>query len=363
MPNRRGGGRSVSAALAFLEDEMTRIRALNWEEGRLLLLDQRQLPARTAWIRCETPDQVAQAIASLVVRGAPAIGVAAAWGMALAAAASPREDALHRAAALLEGARPTAVNLSWAVRRVLKTALAAPPDRRAEAARAEAEAIAAEDAAACRVMARHGAGLVPGRGPVQVMTHCNAGALATAGMGTALGVIRELAGRGRLERLWACEARPVLQGARLTAWEALQDGLPVTLIPDSAAATVLSSGTVAAVIVGADRIAADGGTANKVGTYPLAVLAARHGVPFFVVAPISTVDLAIPDASGIPIEERDPEEVRRIRGVLVAPAGVPVFNPAFDRTPPELISAIVTDRGVAMPPFGEALAAMATLEP
>ncbi len=337
---------------------MTRIRALDWKDGALLLLDQRQLPARTAWIRCETAAEVADAIAALVVRGAPAIGVAAAWGVALAAARSPEEGDLREAADLLEGARPTAVNLSWAVRRTLAAALEVPPGERAGRARAEAEAIAAEDAAACRAMARHGAALIPGEGPVQVMTHCNAGALATAGMGTALGVVRELAERGRLERLWSCEARPVLQGARLTAWEALQDGLPVTLIPDSAAATVLSSRPVAAVIVGADRIAADGGTANKVGTYPLAVLARRHNVPFLVVAPTSTVDLSIPDASGIPIEERDADEVRRIRGVLVAPPEVPVFNPAFDRTPPELITAIVTERGVARPPFEHSLAVL-----
>ena len=337
---------------------MTRIRALDWSDGALLLLDQRQLPGRTAWIRCETAEQVAEAIAGLVVRGAPAIGVAAAWGMALATARSPEEDDLRAAAALLESARPTAVNLSWAVRRTLKAVLEVPPGERAARARAEARAIAAEDAAACRSMARLGADLIPGEGPVEVITHCNAGALATAGMGTALGVIRELAGRGRLARLWACEARPVLQGARLTAWEALQDGLPVTLIPDSTAATVLSSGSVAAVIVGADRIAADGGTANKIGTYPLAVLARRHGVPFLVVAPTSTVDLSIPDAGGIPIEERDPDEVRRIRGVLVAPADVPVFNPAFDRTPPELITAIVTEEGVAEPPFGPSLTAL-----
>ena len=336
---------------------MTRIRAVDWE-GALLLLDQRQLPTRTCWVRCERAEEVAAAITNLVVRGAPAIGVAAAWGMALAAEASSDEDDLCAAAALLEAARPTAVNLAWAVRRVLGAMLEVPPAERAVRARAEAAAIAAEDAAACRAMARHGADLIPGDGPVEVMTHCNAGALATTGIGTALGVVRELAARGRLANLWSCEARPVLQGARLTAWEALQDGLPVTLIADSAAATVLAERAVAAVIVGADRIAADGGTANKVGTYPLAVLARRHHVPFYVVAPTSTVDLDLPTAMEIPIEERDGDEVRKVRGVLVAPAEVPVFNPAFDRTPPELITAIVTERGVARPPFANALAAM-----
>lgn len=334
---------------------ITRVRALEWDETALLMLDQRQLPRRTAWVRCESPEAVASAIASLVVRGAPAIGVAGAYGLVLAARRDPDAEPLRRSAELLAAARPTAVNLAWAVNRVLEAALAAGPGERAEAALEEARRIEREDEAACRAMAGHGADLIEGDGPVEVLTHCNTGALATAGIGTALGVVRELHRRGRLARVWACEARPVLQGARLTAWEAAQDGLPLTLVPDSAAATVMGSRPLAAVLVGADRIAADGATANKVGTYPLAVLAQRHGIPFYVVAPTSTVDLAVADGAGIPIEERDPDEVRRLHGVWVAPEEVEVFNPAFDVTPPELITAIVTERGVARPPLGPAL--------
>ncbi len=336
---------------------MTRIRALAWEDGALLLLDQRQLPLRAGWVRCTSAAEVAAAIATLVVRGAPAIGVSAAYGMALAAQADP--DAIEQAAGELRHARPTAVNLVWAVDRVLVRCRAADRDERAAVALAEARAIHAEDEAACLAMAGHGADLIAGEGAVELLTHCNTGALATAGIGTALGVVREVAQRGRLGRLWACEARPVLQGARLTAWEAVQDGLPATLVTDTAAATVLASREIAAVLVGADRIAADGSTANKVGTYPLAVLAARHGVPFLVVAPTSTVDLAAPDGAAIPIEERGPEEVRRVGGSQLAPAEVEVFNPAFDVTPPELVTAIVTERGVARPPFAADLARLA----
>ncbi len=335
---------------------MTRIRALEWDGEALLLLDQRQLPARTAWIRCATSGEVAAAIASLVVRGAPAIGAAAAWGAVLAVREARDAGTLAARLEELRSARPTAVNLRWAVDRVARAVESLPPAERPAAAAAEAEAIQEEDAAACRAMARHGADLLGEGPPVEVLTHCNTGALATAGMGTALGVVRELHARGRLARLWACETRPVLQGARLTAWEAVQDGLPVTLIVDSAAATVLASRPVAAVLVGADRIAADGSTANKVGTYPLAVLAARHGIPFHVVAPTSTVDLSLPGGAAIPVEEREADEVRTLRGMPLAPPGVDVFNPAFDVTPPELVTAIVTERGVARFPFREELA-------
>ncbi len=338
---------------------MTNIRALEWDGEALLLLDQRQLPARTAWIRCATAGEVASAIASLVVRGAPAIGAAAAWGAVLASRTATDDAELGEQLETLRSARPTAVNLRRAVDRVEAAMAAAPRDRRLQAALAEARAIESEDADACRAMARLGADLLGGGPPVEVLTHCNTGALATAGVGTALGVVRELAARGRLERLWACEARPVLQGARLTAWEALQDGLPITLVVDSAAATVLASRPIAAVLVGADRIAADGSVANKIGTHPLAVLAARHGVPFHVVAPTSTVDLSVPGGDAIPVEERDGDEVRRVRGVLVAPEDVAVFNPAFDVTPPDLVTAIVTERGVARPPFREDLARLA----
>ncbi len=337
-------------------DRMTRVRALEWDDTALLLLDQRLLPGRVAWVRCSTPQEVASAIGSLVVRGAPAIGVAAGYGMVTAALRDSGDEALEAAARHLMEARPTAVNLAWAVDRVLARMLEVQPSARAESGLDEARRIQEEDAGACIDMARHGADLVPGEEPAEILTHCNAGALATTGIGTALGVVRELAARGRLARLWACEARPVLQGARLTAWEAAQDGLPLTLVSDSAAATVLASRRLKAVFVGADRIAADGSTANKIGTYPLAVLARRHGVPFYVVAPTSTVDLGVPDGTGIPVEERGPDEVRRVRGVLVAPPETTVFNPAFDVTPPELITAIVTELGVARPPLGDALA-------
>jgi len=325
--------------------------ALRWRDDRLELLDQRLLPGEERWLELDGADATADAIRALVVRGAPAIGVTAAYGMVLAARSG---DDLERAAALLRSARPTAVNLAWAVDRVLEAA------RRGgvEAALAEARRLHAEDIAACDALARHGADLFPGSSAVEILTHCNTGALATAGIGTALGVVRELARRGRLERLWACEARPVMQGSRLTAWEASRLGLPVTLVTDTAAGSVFARRPLAAVVLGADRIAADGATANKVGTYTLAVLAARHGVPFMVAAPTSTIDLATPEGGAIPIEERDPDEVRRCGGRLTAPPEVAVYNPAFDVTPPDLIAAIVTERGVARPPFGPALAAL-----
>ncbi len=330
--------------------------ALRWREGRLELLDQRRLPLEEVWVECRDAAATADAIRDLVVRGAPAIGVTAAYGMAAAAAADPDPTALGESAEVLRAARPTAVNLAWAVDRMLTAALAAPPAERAAVALAEARRIHAEDEAACAAMADHGADLLGHDGAVEILTHCNTGALATAGVGTAFGVIAELHRRGRLTRLWACEARPVMQGSRLTAWEAERLGLPATLVTDTAAGTVFQHRPLAAVVLGADRIAADGSTANKVGTYTLAVLAARHRVPFVVVAPTTTVDLAVPDGAAIPIEQRPPDEVRRVFGVATAPPRTEVFNPAFDVTPPELIAAIVTERGVARAPFGQALA-------
>ncbi len=330
--------------------------ALRWRDDRLELLDQRLLPGVESWLELYDAEAVAGAIRDLVVRGAPAIGVTAAYGMVLAASAG---DDLDRAAAVLIDARPTAVNLAWAVNRVGEAA------RRsgAEGALAEARRIHAEDIAACDALAAHGADLFAGDAPVEILTHCNTGALATAGIGTALGIVRELARRGRLERLWACEARPVMQGSRLTAWEAMRLGLPVTLLTDTAAGSVFARRPLAAVVLGADRIAADGATANKVGTYTLAVLAARHGVRFMVAAPTSTVDLSTPNGMEIPIEERGPDEVRRCGGRLTAPPNVAVYNPAFDVTPPGLIAAIVTERGVARPPFGPALARLCRNDP
>ncbi len=333
---------------------MMAVKALDWDDGALLLFDQRQLPVRTAWVRCTTAGEVAAAIAQLVVRGAPAIGVAAAYGVALSARRDPELASLEVAARGLEAARPTAVNLTWAVQRLLARLRGVPERERAAVALAEARAIQAEDEDACRHMAQYGADLFPDA-EVEILTHCNTGALATAGIGTALGVVREIASRGRLGRLWMCEARPVQQGARLTAWEAEREGLPATLICDTAAGAVLSQRPIAAVVLGADRIAADGSAANKIGTYQLAVLAARHGVAFYVVAPTSTIDLDLPDGSSIPIEERDADEVRRVRGVQVAPPEIEVFNPAFDVTPPDLVTAIVTEKGVARPPFAAGL--------
>ncbi len=315
--------------------------------GHLELLDQRALPAKERWIAVRGASHAARLIRGLAVRGAPAIGLAA--GYALAAEARDHAGLAHlrRAARRLVDARPTAVNLAWAVGQVLRAAEASPDPERFEAALAVARRLHEQDAAACLAIGEAGAALFPARG-LRLLTHCNAGALATGGIGTALGIVRVLHRQGRLARLYACEARPVLQGARLTAWEALKDGIPVTLLADSAAATLLARGGVDGVVVGADRIAADGSTANKIGTYPLAVLAQRHGVPFVVAAPVSTFDLACPDGTAIPIEERRPDEVRRFGPRVVAPE-VPVFNPAFDVTPPDLITAIVCERGVARP--------------
>lgn len=327
------------------------IKALKWDEQALWLLDQRRLPREEEWLKLESSDAVAEAIGDLVVRGAPAIGVSAAFAMVLAVKNDPSDEAIRTAADQVRGARPTAVNLAWAVDRVERVVMQVEESQRAHEAEREAHAIWEEDRLACESMARHGADLVAKQGKIQVLTHCNAGALATGGMGTALGVVREVHARGQLERLWAGETRPVLQGARLTAWEAMQDGLPVTLFSDTASGSLFSTGCLDAVIVGADRIAADGGTANKVGTYNLAVLAARHGVPMFVAAPTSTIDLSLESGSLIPIEQRGDREVTEISGRPHAPDGVTVFNPAFDLTPPELIRAIITENGVAQPPF------------
>lgn len=325
----------------------TRVAPLRWD-GQLLLLDQRRLPWAEHWVTVRDVAHAARLIKVLAVRGAPAIGVAAAY--ALAQQARQRSDlpALRRSAGRLAAARPTAVNLAWAVRRVMTAVEAAAPTQRAAAAEREARALHAEDAAACLRIGALGAALFGGR-TVTLLTHCNTGALATGGIGTALGIVRTLHAQGRLERVFACEARPVLQGARLTVWECLQDDLPVTLLPDHAAASLLATGGIDGVVLGADRIAADGSVANKLGTYPLAVLAARHGVPFVSAAPVSTFDLACPTGGSIPIEQRDGEEVRRLGRHRVVDRGVPVYNPSFDVTPAELVTAIVCERGVVRP--------------
>ncbi|RMG12273.1 MAG: S-methyl-5-thioribose-1-phosphate isomerase [Deltaproteobacteria bacterium] len=322
-------------------------RHIQWDGRTLRLLDQRALPTREVYVTCKSAEDAAQAIREMVVRGAPAIGITAAYGLAMEAA---HGGDLDRAARLLREARPTAVNLAWAVDRMVRAG--SDPER----LRQEAEAIDREDLEMCRAIGRHGAVLLPEQGTV--LTHCNAGGLATAGYGTALGVIRAAVEAGKRISVLADETRPYLQGARLTAYELQQDGIEVAVIPDAAAGHLLARGEVQAIVVGADRIAANGDVANKIGTYPLAVLAARHRVPFYVAAPTSTLDLETPSGEAIPIEERPPEEVTTLAGVPIAPPGVAARNPAFDVTPAELVTALVTERGVLRPPYGPALQAV-----
>lgn len=309
---------------------------MRWAGDRLELLDQRELPARELWLSLTTWEQVAGAIRTMAVRGAPAIGVAAAYGMALAALAG---DDLAGAQEGLAATRPTAVNLFWALERMA----------RAGGALEEALRIEVEDLAMNQAIGRHGAELVS-QG-ARILTVCNTGALATAGHGTALGIIRTAHAGGKGIFVYSCETRPRMQGLRLTAFELTHEGIPFASIADGAAASLMAAGKVDMVIAGADRIAANGDTANKIGTYGLAVLARYHGMPFVIAAPASTLDPALPDGSGIPIEEREAEELTDVEGVRVAPAGCPVFNPAFDVTPGALISAIVTESGVHRPPY------------
>jgi methylthioribose-1-phosphate isomerase len=316
------------------------VEPIRWKGDAVEFLDQRRLPHEMVYVTCRTAHEVASAIGGMIVRGAPAIGVAAAFGMALA---QKRGDDLRAAAEELRGARPTAVNLAWAVDRML----------RAEGKASEAEAIFREDLEANHRIGRFGAELLGAT--ATVLTHCNAGALATAGYGTALGVIRAAVEQGKRIAVFAGETRPYLQGARLTAWELQQEGIDVTLITDSMAGHFFQQRKFDAVVVGADRIAANGDAANKIGTYTLAVLANAHGVPFYVAAPISTIDIATPDGSAIPIEERSAREVTEIGGSRIAPDGVAVRHPAFDVTPAKLITAIVTDRGVLRPPYAESI--------
>ena len=330
-----------------------RIRPIRWTGNALELLDQRKLPFVVEYLSCTTSDQVAAAIHDLAVRGAPAIGIAAAWGVVLAArevmAATPAEaaDKLEPALQRLNAARPTAVNLAWALARMRAALKTAGSDWRG-VLELEALAIAEEDLAANRRMGELGAALIPvGSG---VLTHCNTGSLATAGFGTALGVIRAGVAQGRIGKVYAGETRPWQQGARLTAWELLQDGIPATLIADSAASHLMKTGAVQWVVVGADRICANGDTANKIGTYQLAIAARHHGAKFMVVAPSSTVDMATPNGDAIHIEERDAGELLGIAGTRTVAEGVPAWNPVFDVTPASLIDAIVTEKGVIEQP-------------
>ncbi|MBP7599408.1 MAG: S-methyl-5-thioribose-1-phosphate isomerase [Pseudoxanthomonas sp.] len=330
-----------------------RIRPIRWTGSALELLDQRKLPFVVECLSCTTSDEVAAAIHDLAVRGAPAIGIAAAWGVVLAArevmAATPAEaaDKLEPALQRLNAARPTAVNLAWALARMRAALKTAGSDWRG-VLELEALAIAEEDLAANRHMGELGAALI-GEGS-GVLTHCNTGSLATAGFGTALGVIRAGVAQGRIGKVYAGETRPWQQGARLTAWELLQDGIPATLIADSAASHLMKTGAVQWVIVGADRICANGDTANKIGTYQLAIAARHHGAKFMVVAPSSTVDMATPNGDAIHIEERDPGELLGIAGTRTVAEGVPAWNPVFDVTPASLIDAIVTEKGVIEQP-------------
>jgi methylthioribose-1-phosphate isomerase len=317
------------------------IRAVLWQGDRLRLLDQRRLPAEETYIECRTAGEVATAIRDLAVRGAPAIGISAAWGVVLAARQDPEH--LDDAFATLRAARPTAVNLMWALDR-----MAGARGGGVDGLAKEAQAIQDEDLAANRHMGELGAGLL-GR-DVGVLTHCNTGSLATAGYGTALGVIRAGFGDGRIARVFAGETRPWLQGARLTMWELLRDGIPAHLIADSAAAHLMKSGDVQWVVVGADRIAANGDTANKIGTYQLAIAARHHGVRVMVVAPSSTIDMATPDGAAIEIELRSPDEMLSFGGKPTAVEGARAWNPVFDVTPHDLIDVIVTERGVVERP-------------
>jgi len=328
------------------------------------ILDQRLLPAQEVWLPCRRAEDVAVAIRDMAIRGAPAIGVAAALGLALgllrSEAAGPALEAeMRRLCALLAATRPTAVNLFWAIDRMSRrfaTLQAAGGGGLREGLLAEALAIRAEDVQACRTMGDLGAELIPDG--ARLLTHCNAGALATAGYGTALGVIRSAARRGKLLRVYADETRPYLQGARLTAWELTREGIPTTLIADNAAGHLIAQGEIDAVVVGADRIAANGDVANKIGTYTVAVLAHEQGIPFYVAAPVSTIDLATASGRDIPIEERPEEEVTHHGGRRLAPEGVSVRNPAFDVTPHRYVSAIVCERGVARAPYTETLRAL-----
>ncbi len=336
-----------------------------WDGDDIVMIDQRKLPGREIYVHCRTGNEVAKAITTMVIRGAPAIGVAAAMGLALGArrssATGTKQFAIdfQRLADTLAATRPTAVNLFWAIER-MKQALATgvqagegAPELVARLRR-EADAIHDADLESCRAIGRHGATLVPD--DARILTHCNAGALATAGYGTALGVVRGAVDAGKRVAVFADETRPFLQGARLTAWELVKDGIPTTVITDNMAAAIMARERIDLVVVGADRIAANGDAANKIGTYGLAIIAHAHGIPFYVAAPWSTIDLATPSGDGIPIEERSAKEVTHMAGTQVTPDGAAVRNPSFDVTPHRYITAIVTERGILRPPYLEALA-------
>jgi len=338
------------------------IHTLEWTDGGVVFIDQTRLPTEEVYVNCTTHQQVADVIRNMVVRGAPAIGVAAGMGIALGVKNSPAENAadlkrdFDQICETIRQTRPTAVNLFWAIRRMQekfdRIQVQQVPQIKQSLVE-EAQRMHAEDIAANQAMGRHGATLMPASGGV--LTHCNAGALATAGYGTALGVIRAAVEQGKKIHVYADETRPFLQGSRLTAWELMKDGIPTTVISDNMAGAMMKQGKIGAIVVGADRIAANGDVANKIGTYTVAVLAKEHGIPFYVAAPISTVDLETPDGSQIPIEQRNAKEVTHIAGKQMVPEGVAIENPAFDVTPAKYVAAIITERGIARAPYDASL--------
>src|SRR6204780_3591847 len=338
------------------------IQTLEWTDNGVRFIDQTKLPTEETYVTCKTHEQVADVIRTMVVRGAPAIGVAAAMGIALGVKNSKAESVgelkkeLDQICDVIGKTRPTAVNLFWAIHRMqekFERARVRPLDQIKHELIEESKRMHAEDIAANQAMGRHGAALMPATGGV--LTHCNAGALATAGYGTALGVIRAAVEQGKKIHVYADETRPFLQGSRLTAWELMKDGIPTTVISDNMAGAVVGRGKIGAIVVVADRIAANGDVANKIGTYTVAVLARENGIPFYVAAPISTIDFACPDGSKIPIEQRNAREVTHIGGKQMVPDGVSVENPAFDVTPAKYVSAIITERGIARAPYEESL--------
>lgn len=341
---------------------MTTFRSIEWKDNALRLLDQRKLPAETVYLELRDPQMVAEAIRTMVVRGAPAIGAAAAYGLALAALHSTAQRTtdivreVERAAELLRASRPTAVNLFWAIQRVMDKVRASrdlTPDALRDIILREAHAIAAEDIQANKQIGLNAQPLIPN--PAKILHHCNTGSLATVDYGTALGIIRIAHERGKQVHAYLDETRPRLQGAKLSAWELNQLGIPHTVIVDGASGFVMRKIGIDLCVVGADRIAANGDTANKIGTYNLALVAKAHGVPFYVAAPTSTIDMSIRCGDDIPIEERDAEEITHVGSERVVPEGSPVLNYAFDVTPADLITAIITEKGVAYPPFTESL--------
>lgn len=343
------------------------IKTLEWTETGVRFIDQTKLPTEEVYVTCKDYKEVANAIRTMIVRGAPAIGVAAAMGVAIgvqrskATTLTELERQLDVVCNAIAETRPTAVNLFWAIRRMREKfdeLRSLPVERIKTELVAEAQRMHVEDIAANEAMGQHGAVLLPDSGGI--LTHCNAGALATAGYGTALGVIRAAVESGKKLHVFADETRPFLQGSRLTAWELMKDGIPTTVIADNMAGAMMRQGKIGAVVVGADRIAANGDVANKIGTYTVAVLAKEHGIPFYVAAPTSTVDLNTPDGSKIPIEQRASTEVTHLAGKQIAPDAVRVENPAFDVTPNKYVAAIITERGVARAPYEESLAGLVT---